>query len=261
MNILQWEIIFKRSETKRKCRFAYFQRSLDVLLLILPPNSQNFSRLRKAPHRNAAVFLLPSWISTSATSRLQCASISSSSCSRSLLSWPGLSRVTLGQFEDLARPDFTCRPIYERCGGALHTSFPRPCLTAVCLSWICNGSHLGERLRFRRGGRWTEWVQARWAVTDRPPPPPPLPLPAPDLWPPHSAPRATSPRAGPRRRPSESQPVVGAMMPADLLFNRPWPPVGGQLLSSARSDERGGPASSSSSSQLPPHHHHPDIVI
>lgn len=80
--------------------------------------------------------------------------------------------------------------------------------------------------------------------------------------PPYSAPRATSPRAGPRRRPSESQPVVGAMMPADLLFNRPWPPVGGQLLSSARSDERGGPASSSSSSsQLPPHHHHPDMVI
>lgn len=62
----------------------------------------------------------------------------------------------------------------------------------------------------------------------------PLTLPHPAAW-------ATSPHSGPRRRPSESQPVVVAMMPADLLFNRPWPPAGGQLLSSALSDERGGP--------------------
>lgn len=66
--------------------------------------------------------------------------------------------------------------------GALHTSFSDPCLTAVCLSWICNRSHLGKRLRFRCGGRQTEWVQARWAVTDRPPPST-LALSASDLWP------------------------------------------------------------------------------
>lgn len=102
--------------------------------------------------------------------QLHCASISSSSCSRSLLSWLGLSRVTLGQFEDLARLDFTRRPIYEGRSSALHTSFPHRCLTAVCLSWICNRSHLGKRLRFRCGGRQTEWVQARWAVTNHPPP-------------------------------------------------------------------------------------------
>lgn len=179
------------------------------------------------------MFLLSYWISTSPTPRLQCASFSSASRSRSLLSWPGLSRVTPGQFEDLARLDFTCRPIYEGRSGALHTSFPHPCLTAVCLSWICNRSHLGTRPRFRCGGRQTEWVQARWAVTDRPPPST-LPLPASDLWP------SPTPHSGPRRRPSESQPVVGAMMPADLLCNRPWPPAGGQLLSSALSDEHGG---------------------
>lgn len=82
-----------------------------------------------------------------------------------------------------------------------------------------------------RGGGWTEWVQptcqAHWAVTVyhhcclfQPWP----------LTPPLPTPRSTSLQAGPAcrrsRRPSESQPVVEAMMPADLLLNRPCPSAG-----------------------------------
>lgn len=71
-------------------------------------------------------------------------------------------------------------------------------------------------LRVRLTGPWRSTITA--ASSSR------------DLWPRPPTSRSTSLQAGPAcrrsRRPSESQPVIEAMMPADLLLNRPCPLAG-----------------------------------
>lgn len=49
MNILQWEIIFKRSETKRKCRFAYFQTFTRCFVVNFTPKFTEFFESEESP--------------------------------------------------------------------------------------------------------------------------------------------------------------------------------------------------------------------
>lgn len=69
-----------------------------------------------------------------------------------------LSGGTLGQFEDSAWPDFTCRPIYEQLTGThIYPGNLTGMLSDVCLSWIGNGSNL---VAWDECAGWTEWVHS-----------------------------------------------------------------------------------------------------
>ena len=115
----------------------------------------------------SSLFLSSVFVTAALLPQLSCVHPSASSQLPCIIfTHDNLSGGTLGQFEGLVWPDFTCRRIYERCGGAMAhwyhwytyiTGSLTGVLSDVCLSWIGNGSNL---VAWDECAGWTEWVHS-----------------------------------------------------------------------------------------------------